>query len=647
MIGFFPTLYPDELLYSGCARYRSALGIDQRARAQRALFGNTRGLSVVELPGRLATLVARLPPEAPYTVGRLLSAHTVLPYYRPFKHPDQIARVVHALTTDDAAGSVRMLLLGGSRVGRPAFLHYCAACVEYDRRRHGVAYWHRVHQLPGVLACPVHGTPVCRSGVRRNDRTSETRYFTLEEVLASDAEPRDLTPREVASWPAEDARPPAAVLRRLARDTAWLLTADVDGPGVRNLPDRYHEALTRQRLTRGTFVRTPELCEAVVARYGETFLAALGCPVPPDGHENWVKNAVRGRGRRSTLHPLHHLLLAQVAGLSITDLLAPAAPAPRRGPAGTRAASTPASNRTRRPADGPADEPANEVANAPAGRHAIVPNTADARRRPKRHANRKLGVTTPAWDARLVSLVQDRDVTQVAAATALGVTSDTLKRHARRLGVWRVEWCLRKKHLPGTRQAERVAAHRKRARKVYERLREKHSDAGRQELLTLAPGEVKWLRRYDKAWLDARQPAPRRAEPASTDALWRARDAELTAEVGGAVHRLRESPRPRRVTVTAVLRSMGRVDLLPKLDRLPETRRAIEAALESPDAFAERKLDRAVAQCRAEGVVPRLWQLRALAGLGSDDWARLRERAEGLLAALAGTPAPVGPLGSG
>lgn len=35
-------------------------------------------------------------------------------------------------------------------------LSFCPTCAEEDIRNHGVAYWHLVHQVPGVEACPFH-----------------------------------------------------------------------------------------------------------------------------------------------------------------------------------------------------------------------------------------------------------------------------------------------------------------------------------------------------------------------------------------------------------------------------------------------------------------------------------------------------------
>ena len=40
-------------------------------------------------------------------------------------------------------------------------LRYCPLCAEADLARFGMAYWHRLHQLPVVRCCPEHGESLC------------------------------------------------------------------------------------------------------------------------------------------------------------------------------------------------------------------------------------------------------------------------------------------------------------------------------------------------------------------------------------------------------------------------------------------------------------------------------------------------------
>ncbi len=36
------------------------------------------------------------------------------------------------------------------------FLKFCPACIEEDTQKYGEPYWHRMHQVPGVLVCTIH-----------------------------------------------------------------------------------------------------------------------------------------------------------------------------------------------------------------------------------------------------------------------------------------------------------------------------------------------------------------------------------------------------------------------------------------------------------------------------------------------------------
>lgn len=43
---------------------------------------------------------------------------------------------------------------------RPTLWKFCSTCRVLDRARYGIAYWHRVHQVPGIDLCPLHDEPL-------------------------------------------------------------------------------------------------------------------------------------------------------------------------------------------------------------------------------------------------------------------------------------------------------------------------------------------------------------------------------------------------------------------------------------------------------------------------------------------------------
>jgi hypothetical protein len=68
MTACFPDPYPDELLYSLCARYSNRARYPRRKVVVAELFGTSFALPAVDLPTRLDALVAALPPYGRWTV---------------------------------------------------------------------------------------------------------------------------------------------------------------------------------------------------------------------------------------------------------------------------------------------------------------------------------------------------------------------------------------------------------------------------------------------------------------------------------------------------------------------------------------------------------------------------------------------------
>lgn len=65
-----------------------------------------------------------------------------------------------------ARGDVRPTL-GSFTLSDSALLGCCPTCREHDLQHYGMTYWHRLHQLPIVFFCPVHGDRVVRMRIKR------------------------------------------------------------------------------------------------------------------------------------------------------------------------------------------------------------------------------------------------------------------------------------------------------------------------------------------------------------------------------------------------------------------------------------------------------------------------------------------------
>lgn len=147
MIGYFPDPYPDETMYSLCARYGERMQYSIKRAIGQELFGQEI-ISITDLPVRLGSLVKALPPgHTCREVDRLIDRHTLLPLYRPFLLPERLHELRQKMRTDERMARTHSGIV--CQPPRPEWFQFCPHCVFEDRARYGECYWHRVHQING------------------------------------------------------------------------------------------------------------------------------------------------------------------------------------------------------------------------------------------------------------------------------------------------------------------------------------------------------------------------------------------------------------------------------------------------------------------------------------------------------------------
>lgn len=86
----------------------------------------------------------------------LLENHTSLNYFKPFLGESKYTKVKQALITGDVELVQKWLGITSNRISEGLRLYYCPECAKEDINKYGVAYWHRKHQLYGLITCPTH-----------------------------------------------------------------------------------------------------------------------------------------------------------------------------------------------------------------------------------------------------------------------------------------------------------------------------------------------------------------------------------------------------------------------------------------------------------------------------------------------------------
>ncbi|MBX9267538.1 TnsD family Tn7-like transposition protein [Chromobacterium violaceum] len=299
MLSYFPQIYRDELLYSVLARYHRHTGSTSPTQTLEDLFGNRHVHASLDLPGHLARLVRRIPPERGLSSQRMVYELTLYPYFLAFS--DEIRRhdALLAMTKNGAAGLHMRLGLAATLVPAISQLRYCPACVNEMDATLGELYWRRSHQLPGVLVCIDHGEPLRLSQVRLGRESPHAFIAALRDNCQHGETPS--IERSSSTWHR---------IEDLAQRSTSLLNQMPPPRAPEEWRSDYHDALVDRGFLRGN-------AKMALARLNEQFLQfhrlewlrhLLGNKVHA-GFDLW--SAVFSRKRGGSPHPLYHLLLQQ------------------------------------------------------------------------------------------------------------------------------------------------------------------------------------------------------------------------------------------------------------------------------------------------------------------------------------------------
>lgn len=178
MLGYFPSIYPDELLYSQLARYYHGSGYMGYTFAAEDLFENRRVRPDIEFVNSYTqdtydVITSNLP------IDEVIMKHTMLPYYGRFLTPYRREKAYFALK--NMSGDYNNLL-AVPKSKELRYLRFCPLCVKEDRGTYGETYWHRLHQMMGVDICPIHFCKLMNSSILISGRASP-KLITAEEVI--------------------------------------------------------------------------------------------------------------------------------------------------------------------------------------------------------------------------------------------------------------------------------------------------------------------------------------------------------------------------------------------------------------------------------------------------------------------------------
>ena len=266
MLGSFPSPYPDELLYSVVARYHIRSGNKSFRQTHQELFETTElQPDKIILPNNLNFLASQLPVGSKLTVESLIKKNTLYPFFRTFLTPIEIYSFKNLLREKSSTSISQAAKISDKE--RNTVLKFCSKCQQQDEQKYGEAYWHRLHQIPGMLVCLKHHNPLSHSQVLLNNE--KIHYYATSQVALEADKDGDAYSEEFIE---------KSLL--IAQENYWLSRNYIDFRGMTWLRNTYKSLLiergfiTKYSRTRFQY-HEQQLTDAFLEFYGEQFLQAI------------------------------------------------------------------------------------------------------------------------------------------------------------------------------------------------------------------------------------------------------------------------------------------------------------------------------------------------------------------------------------
>ena len=146
-----PSSFPDELLFSRLVRHFIQSGMTSTDYLE-WMYG-TRKVSIHPVLTCDLKKISRFSKESSKS---LLYQQTLAPLFLTFSS-NKSTDLKRLMTSGGSGKAIRICQYHKFNERSGLFLKYCSLCAKHDIQTYGVAYWHRMHQIPGVGICSTHG----------------------------------------------------------------------------------------------------------------------------------------------------------------------------------------------------------------------------------------------------------------------------------------------------------------------------------------------------------------------------------------------------------------------------------------------------------------------------------------------------------
>lgn len=300
MLSFFPKLYPDELLYSALARYHIRSGNKRFRQSQLELFQSSLHKGRLILPNNLNKLINILPFGSSITVEKIIQNHTLYPFYASFLTQTETWVLKDLMKKQVNQSIFQVAKVDLNSTDNLKFLRFCPLCLKEDTENYGEGYWHRIHQFPSVLVCPIHEVALSDSLVSLESLGIQY-YAANQENCIINQDKKDNT----------DSCLPQ--LSMIARATYELINLNLNFKGLPWLRNQYKSYLVKQKfmtlLPGGKFIfQEKYFSDCMLDFYGDKCLKVIN-PNITKNPETFFANCLLSCDLNPAIDRTSHILI--------------------------------------------------------------------------------------------------------------------------------------------------------------------------------------------------------------------------------------------------------------------------------------------------------------------------------------------------
>ncbi len=615
LLGFFPTPYPDEIFYSVLCRYHLRSGNPAFVSTAKEIWGKKISANLY-LPQSLGTVSNRIPFTTGLSAKYFAENNTIYPFLKPFLPKERGTGVLELLESEYQHSLMAYQLCGLPRSKSPKWQHlrYCEDCWEEDVRLYGEPYWHRIHLLPGIFMCPVHGKPIQKSIAFLSDIKSKFHTASF-----------DLVSNEPAPHFNDNV---TAILMNIAIDAAWIMENGNSLPFSESMVEIFDQLLRARgyRSLSGRKNKSLLLDKEICDFYGQEILDIL--EVHSQGVVPWSQRILNKQN--SLLYPVCYLLLIRFLAGSAKDFFTKSHEFAHPYGTGPWPCRNPVCPHYLKDVIGDLSSLVQF-----SSRHQaifICPHCGFSYRRSREKKKNvqysgQINKVDYGWlwmDIFKEMMADGKPIMHITEKLHCGF--QTVKRLGVELGFLSEDQLPKKKSFVSKRKETPTPILKPTSKKHYRRqwlqAMEDNPDLSRSFLIKCYPEIYKWLRENDVDWYEVNSPKSKRHKVFE----WSAKDEESLEKARTAVAYLKSlQGRPVWINQRSVEKYGGLNNLFKNLKNgyLPKTQAYLDDALETDDEWRKRKILWAVKEFYGTGRNLRLPQIRIKASISNKFFVQL------------------------